>query len=143
LALVEAFLDGGGHGVVGPNTYPVPKEDVPSESWGYSVAGKSGRFLRPYRQRFVTDTREAFPEAVIFATGGIYEGEDAYHTFKLGATGIEGYTPYTFYGVGLVPRIMKGVVHRLREEGHTIDDRPSLEVLQESVRRGATLLCNV
>ncbi|MBI2172627.1 MAG: hypothetical protein HYT73_00250 [Candidatus Aenigmarchaeota archaeon] len=137
LRLTEAFLDGGGHGIVGPNTKMVPKEQVPSKRWGYKSAGRSGAPLKPYRLRMTADTHQVFPEAVIFACGGIFDGDDAYETFKLGATALESYTPETFYGPGLVARKQERVVDRLMADRY--DD---LEQLQEEVRNGRKLLCD-
>ncbi|MBI2542734.1 MAG: hypothetical protein HYW24_00925 [Candidatus Aenigmarchaeota archaeon] len=135
LDLVSGFLEGGGHGVVAVNTKMFPKEQIPAKDWGYPSGGRSGRFLKPYRMRAVSETRKAFPNAVIFATGGIYDGNDAYETFKSGATALEGYTPYTFHGLGLLPRIQRRVAERLRKDGYK-----NLEELQLEARHGANLV---
>ena len=129
MELVDAWLKGGGDGIVAVNTYMIPKEKVPSNEWGYPSAGRSGRFLKPYRFRAVRAARENFPKAIIFATGGIYDGDDAYHTFRAGADAIEGYTPYTFYGLGLLRNIARGVEGNLRRDGYK-----SLEHLRSSIR---------
>ena len=113
LALVDGWMGGGGDGVTAVNTYVVPKDQVPVKQWGYPSAGRSGTFLAPYRMRAVRDTRNAFPEAVIFATGGISDAEDAYDTFAQGANAIEGYTPFTYHGVGLNRQLMAGVEKQL------------------------------
>lgn len=131
LNFVKSFMDGGGHGVITTNTKIFPKEQIPAPNWGYKSAGRSGIFLRPYRLRSVKDLREAFPDAIIVATGGIYDGDDAYETFKIGADMLEGYTPYTFYGLGLLAKIEKRVAERLRQDKHA-----SLEELRSyRVRR--------
>lgn len=130
LALVEGWMGGGGDGVTAVNTYIVPKEKVPSESWGYPSAGRSGNFLRPYRLRAVSDTHQAFPDAVIFATGGISDGEDAYDTFIVGADVIEGYTPFTYHGLGLNRKLMQGVSREMKRDGYR-----RLEELRTSVRK--------
>ena len=75
--------------------------------------------------------RRAFPEAVIIASGGIYDGDDAYDTFKAGANMVEGYTPYVFYGVGLLRQIQSVVVKRLDADGYD-----SLEHLQSDAKQG-------
>ncbi len=126
MKLAEAWLAGGGDGIVAVNTYMVPKEEVPSESWGYPSAGRSGRFLRPYRLRAVKEARQAFPGAIIFATGGIDDGDDAYETLKY-ADAVEGFTPYTFHGLGLLRKIMQGVSRNLRKDGYN-----SLEELRST-----------
>jgi len=116
LELAEAFQDDGGDGIVAVNTYMVPKESVPSKDWGYKSAGRSGRFLAPYRRAAVRESRQAFPGSIIFATGGITHPADAYDTLLAGADALEGYTPYTYHGLGLARRLMQGVSDRLRED---------------------------
>ncbi len=120
LKLVAAFMEGGGHGVVTTNTKMIPKERLPErikDDWGYPSAGRSGTFLKSYRMRSVSDLRSAFPDAVIIATGGISDHNDAYNTFIGGATMVAGYTPYTFRGVGLVQEMMKGVSSGINHAG--------------------------
>lgn len=134
LSLVDAFLDGGGHGISAVNTRMFPREQIPVRDWGYPSGGRSGRFLQPYRMRAVKDTREAFPYAVIAGAGGIYGGDDAYGTFKAGATLLQGYTPYTYYGLGLVRQIEKEVAERLRLEGYQ-----NLDQLKAEARKYARL----
>lgn len=135
LALVNSFLKGGGHGVVTTNTKMFPKDQIPVRTWGYPSGGRSGRFLQPYIMRSVRDYRKAFPNAVIVATGGIFDGDNAYETFKAGATMLEGYTPYAFHGLGLLPKMERRVAQRLRQEGYQ-----NLEQLQLVPRNGAKLL---
>jgi len=128
LLLIEDWMTGGGDGVVTTNTYMVPKDQVPSKDWGYPSAGRSGRSLDSYRSRSVLDIREAFPDAVIIATGGIFDGDTAYQTLRY-ADAVEGYTPYTFYGLGLLPRIADRVSERLQREGFK-----NLEEMQKAYR---------
>lgn len=118
LELVGAWMDGGGHGVVVVNTYMVPKETVPAENWKYPSAGRSGKFLQVYRQRAIKDVRREFPKAFIIATGGIDSAEEAMAAFKAGANVLEGYTPYTFHGFGLLHEIALGVITKLNVNGY-------------------------
>lgn len=119
LRLVGAWLDGGGDGIVAVNTKMVPRSVVPAEEWGYKSAGKSGRSLRLYRKRAVRDARTEFPDAVIFATGGIENGDDAYQTFAAGADALEGFTPYTYHGFGMLRKLMNGVSRNLEKRGYS------------------------
>lgn len=135
LSLVDGFLEGGGHGVVGVNTVMFPKEQIPVSNWGYPSGGRSGRFLHDYRIRAIGDIRNRHKSAVIVATGGIYDGDDAYETFKAGATMVEGYTPYIFRGLGLLPQNERRVAQRLRQDGYQ-----TLEQLQSEARKGAKLV---
>ncbi len=117
LSLVEGFAKHG-DGITAVNTYMVPKDKVPSAMWGYPSAGRSGRFLRDHRMRAVGDARGAFPELIIFASGGISGKSDAYETFSAGADAIEGYTPFTYHGLGLARTLMKGVERVLNKNGY-------------------------
>ncbi len=118
LGLVDAWMQGGGDGIVAVNTYMVPKEQVPSKDWGYPSAGRSGTFLQDYRQRAIKDTRAAFPKAFIAAAGGIDSGEQAWNAFVEGANVLEGYTPYTFKGFGLIIEMATYVANKLRNLGY-------------------------
>lgn len=129
---VRSFIEAGGHGVVSTNTKMFKKEEMPVDKWGYPSAGRSGSFLKSYRLRSVKDLREEFPDAIIVATGGIYDGNDAYETFKAGANMIEGYTPYTFYGVGLLKKIESGVISNMQKDGIK-----NLSELQSTVKEKA------
>lgn len=133
LEFVKGFMDAGGDGVVTANTKMFPRSEVPAAEWGYQSAGRSGRFLKPYMTRSVRELRAAFPEAIIVATGGIYTGEDAYEAFSNGANMVEGYTPYTFYGIGLLREIEKGVFDRMKKEGFG-----SMEELQKKAKETVT-----
>lgn len=120
MLLVSGFIRGGGHGVVTTNTKKVDRQALPEglkESWGYESAGISGELLKPYRIRSIFDIRLAFPNSIIVATGGIYTSEDAYLSFCAGANMLEGYTPYTVFGPGLVIHLMRGVSERLEKAG--------------------------
>lgn len=117
LRLINSFLKHG-DGITAVNTYMVQKYQVPSAKWGYPSAGRSGKFLRPYRLRSVGDARNVFPDAIIFGTGGISDGSDAYNTFKYGADAVEGYTPFTYHGLGLNRKLMEGVSRSMQKDGH-------------------------
>lgn len=132
LDLVDGWRSGGGDGITVVNTDMVPKEQVPSKEWGYPSAGKSGRHLKEYRLRAVSNARETFPGLIIFATGGIFDAADAYDTFRRGANAIEGYTPFTYYGLGLKRKLATGILKNLNRDGFKTlqelqDARPWLE----------------
>lgn len=118
LGLLRGWMDGGGDGAVCVNTYTVPRTQVPAGNWGYPTAGRSGRFLREYRNRALRDARAAFPESLIVATGGIDTGLEAWNAFEAGANLIEGYTPYIFEGFGLLRDIALQLRSILRDRGY-------------------------
>jgi len=120
MKLVGKFIEGGGHGVVTTNTKMIPREEIPQPYkgvWGYPSAGRSGAYLKQHRIQSVRDIRIGFPDSVIFATGGIFTPSDAYESFANGANGIQGYTPYAFYGLGLARTLIRGVRERLDKWG--------------------------
>jgi dihydroorotate dehydrogenase len=117
-SLVRAWIEGGGDGVVATNAYSVPRAQVPSGHWGYDWAGRSGTFLHPYRDRAIREARKEFPDAFIIATGGIDSGTEAWRCFEAGADLLEGYTPYTFEGFGLVAKVAKELRALLRQRGY-------------------------
>ncbi|MBI2583036.1 MAG: hypothetical protein HYW25_00065 [Candidatus Aenigmarchaeota archaeon] len=132
LDLVDAWIEGGGDGIVAVNTYMVPREKIPARNWGYPSAGRSGPFLKEYRQLAVRDCRGAFPDSFIIATGGIDSGEEAWHALQAGADALEGYTPYTFHGFGLLPEMASFVQSSLRALGYA-----ALSQFQNDIRRNA------
>jgi len=117
LQLIAAWIEGGGDGIIAVNTYLVPKDNVPSIEWGYPSAGRSGKFLQIYRQRAIADARANFPKAVIIATGGIDSANQAWQALEAGADLLEGYTPYTFHGFGLLQILAKGLEEKLKSSG--------------------------
>ncbi len=118
LRLVSAWIEGGADGVVVVNTLMVPKDQVPSEKWGYSSAGRSGPILKEYRNRAIGDVRREFPDALVIATGGIDSGAGALEAFAAGADLLEGYTAYTFSGFGLLIDIARDMKKLLRKLGY-------------------------
>ncbi|MBU0530087.1 MAG: hypothetical protein KKG59_06315 [Nanoarchaeota archaeon] len=112
-----AWLEGGGDGFSALNTLTVPKKDVPSEEWGYPTAGVSGKLLRGRRSSAVSTLRSEFPDSVIFSAGGIDSKREAEREFKIGATALKGYTPYTFHGFGLLRELVSGAKDVVKTTG--------------------------
>ena len=115
LDLVGAWLEGGGDGIVAVNTKMIDRADVPIPTWGYPSAGKSGSALKSYRQRAIALAKKHFPNAVVIASGGIDSAEEAWAAFESGADALEGYTPYTFHGFGLMLELIRGLEQKLQE----------------------------
>jgi dihydroorotate dehydrogenase len=138
MKLIGKFLDGGGHGAVGPNTKKFLKDQLPEHiggTWGYPSAGKSGESLRGYRMRFVMDTRVTFPDSTIIANGGISTPDDAYSTFRAGATMVGNYTPNTFLGPSLAAWLMRDVSMELWSNGY--DNLKQLQmIVKDMAKRG-------
>jgi dihydroorotate dehydrogenase len=118
LGLLWSWMNGGGDGLVATNAYLVPRSEVPSREWGYLSAGRSGKFLQDYRDRAVRDARKEFPGATIVATGGVDSGKQAWKSFEAGADLLEGFTPYTFEGFGLLIKMAKELEALLKQAGY-------------------------
>ncbi len=132
LALIDAFMLGGGDGISAVNTKKVPKNKIPSARWAYDSAGVSGRSLAPYRKRAVNDARDAFGnDVIIFAVGGLFDCEDVYESLRV-ADAVEYFTPCTFYGLGLPLKHMQYVSSRLKKEGYA-----NLREMQMDARNSA------
>jgi len=63
--------------------------------------------------------RKRFPKAKIIATGGIDSDDQAFAAFESGADLLEGYTPYTFHGFGLLKEMIQGVRNHLHDRAYT------------------------
>ncbi len=134
--LIRSFINGGGDGVVTTNTKMFPKDALPESvnaNWGYPSAGRSGKFLQSYRTRSIKDVRKEFPNSVIVATGGIYTANDALDSFVHGANMLEGLTPYTYFGTGLVREMMHGVSRKLKKSGLNLRDLQ--DVVKDLIKR--------
>lgn len=117
LDLAAGFLEGGGDGLVAVNTYKLLREDIPVKHWGFESAGASGNFLREYRARAIRAARKRFPEAIIGAVGGIEDTEGAFSSLMY-ADFLQGYTPYTFQGFGLMRKMAQGLDRIVRESDY-------------------------
>ncbi len=54
----------------------------------------------------------------IIGVGGVHDADSAYAKIKAGASLVQLYTALVYEGPGLIKRIKKGLVERLREDGH-------------------------
>lgn len=103
---IKVFYENGGDAVVIGNTRPVDTKSNPlAKNFARPVAGESGRPLLPYMLRMVEDAHRAFPDLLIVACGGIWDGEDAWKAYQKGATLVQLYTALTFQGFGVVREI--------------------------------------
>ncbi len=118
LSLVNAFLEGGGNGVVAVNTYMVQRENIPAPNWGYSSAGRSGGFLVDYRQRAIKDAREAFGKDVIIIGAGGTDRGNVFSAFEAGANAVVSYTSHMFNGFGIVPEMLGEIDRGLKSKGY-------------------------
>jgi dihydroorotate dehydrogenase len=114
LKSIKVFYENGGQAVVLGNTRPVDtKSNALTRGFSRPVAGESGRPLLPYMLRMVEDMHKAFPDLAIIASGGIWNGDDAWQAYQKGATLVQVYTALTFQGFGMVREIHDTLKKRL------------------------------
>lgn len=117
LRLIKVFYENGGQIVVLGNTRPIDTKVSPlTRNFIRDIAGESGRPLFPYMVKLVDDVHKAFPNLAIIACGGIFSGEDVWHTYERGATLVEMYTALTYYGFGIVREIHDVLKKKLGNE---------------------------
>lgn len=120
-ALVELALERGIAGLVATNTAPdraglrgTPAAEVERIGRG----GLSGAPLRARATALMRHLHRRVDGRVpLVGVGGIDSPEAAYERIRAGATLVEVYTGLVYEGPGLVGRIQRGLVARLREDG--------------------------
>ncbi len=112
---IRIFYENGGQMVVLGNTRPIETRELGSK-FERGIAGESGRPLLPYMLKLVDDVHAKFPNLVIVACGGIFNGEDAWRAYERGATIVSLYTALTFYGFGVVTEIQDTLKKKLNGE---------------------------
>jgi dihydroorotate dehydrogenase len=106
LESIRVFYENGGNAIVLGNTRPVETANNRlTKDFARPVAGESGRPLFPYMLRMVEDVHRRFPDLAIIASGGIWDGNDAWQAIQKGATLVQLYTALTFRGFGVVREI--------------------------------------
>jgi hypothetical protein len=136
LALVDAFLGGGGDGIVAVTGLVVPKDVVPGE-WPYETAILAGRSLASHRQRAIESVRRRFPKSFIAACGGFHDRDEAFTACEY-ANVIAENEAFTRYGPGMAPVLLQKLVLRLNHlERKGLLDTNNLVAFQE--RRWAAL----
>lgn len=111
---IKVFYENGGQAVVIGNTRRVETGTNPlTRGFARPIAGESGRPLFPYMLKMVEDVHKAFPGLAIIASGGVWNGEDAWKAYQKGATLVQLYTALTFQGFGLVREIHETLKKRL------------------------------
>jgi dihydroorotate dehydrogenase len=117
-AIVESVLTHGLAGVIVSNT-TVSRPPLAS-----SHAGESGGLSGAPLTELAGRTLAAFAEAAagrleLIAAGGIANGSEAYARIRAGASAVQLYSALVYEGPGLVGRIKRELVQRLRADGFT------------------------
>lgn len=114
LKVCESAIDAGANGIVATNT----TTDYSLLSSHREYGGISGKALRnKSREVFYEISNAFFKKAVLVASGGIFDGEEAYSRIKMGASLVEVYSALIFEGPSLCKKINQEIVHLLRRDG--------------------------
>nr|WP_199919377.1 dihydroorotate dehydrogenase (quinone) [Helicobacter enhydrae] len=114
LKVVEQAIKSGASGIVATNTtkdYSLLK--APKESGG--VSGKALR--NKSREVFYELAKAFFGKTTLIASGGIFDGEEAYDRIKMGASLVEVYSALIFEGPSVCARINQEILRRLKKDG--------------------------
>lgn len=84
---------------------------------GIGECGISGRPIRKKSTKLIKHVHKYLPKRIIIGVGGIFSAKDAYKKIRAGASLIQVYTGLIYEGPGLVKKINKGLVRRLRRDG--------------------------
>jgi len=111
----------GVHGFIACNTAS-DRQGVQTSSEELDAIGEGGVSGPPLANRSACLVRYLYRatdgEIPIIGVGGIRDAESAYARICAGASMVQLYTALVYEGPGLVKRIKKGLVERLREDGH-------------------------
>jgi dihydroorotate dehydrogenase len=115
-AIVETVLANGLAGIIVSNT-TISRPALKSPQAG-ETGGLSGAPLRDLAQTMMARFHAAAAgRLALIGAGGIASGEDAYRRIRAGAQAVQLYSALVYGGTGLVVRIQRDLVARLRADG--------------------------
>jgi dihydroorotate dehydrogenase len=119
---VGIAVDEGVSGIIATNT-TVSRDGLrtpPGKVNGMGPGGISGAPVRARAVEVVARIHATIGGRVpIIGVGGIFSADDAWRMIRAGASLVQVYTGFVYEGPGLVRRINRGLLARLREEGAT------------------------
>lgn len=117
--IAQACLDVGIDGVILTNTTLSRPTTLP-KSFTNEAGGLSGPILQDLSTqiiaRFYAATSGRIP---IIGVGGVEDADSAYAKITAGATALQLYTGLVFHGPAIIDTILKGLLERLEQDGHT------------------------
>jgi hypothetical protein len=114
LALADAFLEGGGDGVVSVGGLEVARQHVPnSDSWPFAKAIKSGGSVANCRQWMTEQLRKRHPTCFLAACGGFHDGSEAISACEHANVIVET-EAFTRYGPGMARKLLARLSRRMR-----------------------------
>jgi dihydroorotate dehydrogenase (fumarate)/dihydroorotate dehydrogenase len=113
LSMVDVCLSGGFDGVSLSGTRQIPE---PRLSMGQG--GLAGRATTADARRILADVaRRAEGRLTIKASGGVFDGHDAYAFLELGATAVEVYSAFIYRGWGVARKLASELADELDRRG--------------------------
>lgn len=114
LKVCESAINAGAKGIIATNT-TTDYSLLPSHR---EYGGISGKALRnKSREVFYEISNAFFKKATLIASGGIFDGEEAYSRIKMGASLVEIYSALVFEGPSVCKKINQEIVNLLRCDG--------------------------
>lgn len=114
LKVCQSAIDAGAKGIIATNT-TTDYSLLPSHR---EYGGISGKALRnKSREIFYEIANAFFKQATLVASGGIFDGEEAYSRIKMGASLVEIYSALIFEGPSLCKKINQEMISLLKCDG--------------------------
>lgn len=114
LEVCQSAIDAGANGIIATNT----TTDYSLLASHREYGGISGKALRnKSREVFYEIANAFFKKATLIASGGIFDGEEAYSRIKMGASLVEVYSALIFEGPSLCKKINQEILDLLRQDG--------------------------
>lgn len=114
LRVCDSAINAGAQGLIATNT-TTDYSLLPSHR---EYGGISGKALRNKSREVFYEIANAFlNKAVLVASGGIFDGEEAYSRIKMGASLVEVYSALIFEGPSLCKKVNQEIANLLRRDG--------------------------
>lgn len=114
LKVCESAIGSGANGIIATNT----TTDYSLLQFPKNIGGISGRALRnKSREVFYEISKAFFGQATLIASGGIYDGDEAYSRIKMGASLVEIYSALIFEGPSVCKNINQEISKLLKADG--------------------------
>jgi dihydropyrimidine dehydrogenase (NAD+) subunit PreA len=115
----KAAIEAGATGIAAINTIKSLTsvlETSPHPAGNGAVSGLSGKAVKPIALRFISDIRQALPEAPISGMGGIETWRDAAEFIAIGCANVQITTAVMQYGYRIIDDLVAGLKEYLTEK---------------------------
>lgn len=114
LKVCQSAISAGAQGIVATNT-TTDYSLLPSHREYGGISGKA--LCAKSREVFYEISNAFFKKAILIASGGIFNGEEAYSRIKMGASLVEVYSALVFEGPSVCKKINQEIADLLRIDG--------------------------